>query len=54
MIESFMLIVNETVAEHFLHDWSCRSYRLGKIQKQKKYRSLSIMLSSFGIQIYNG
>ncbi len=42
VIESFMLIANETVAEH-LHDWSVH-YHPRRHPKQKSGRSLSIML----------
>ena len=53
MIESFMLIANETVAEHFskldLHFHLSNSRGSPRL---KKFRSLLIMLQSFGLRIY--
>ena len=52
MIESFMLIANETVAEHFTRLKLLFIYRIHEDPKAEKVQKFIDYASSFGIQIY--
>ena len=52
MIESFMLIANETVAEHFTRLKLPFIYRIHEDPKAEKVQKFIDYASSFGIQIY--
>lgn len=52
MIESFMLIANETVAEHFTRMKLPFIYRIHEDPKAEKVQKFIDYASSFGIQIY--